>query len=54
MLTQLKNAPTVCWDQIDDGYSIPNMGRNAKVDQHVLDDMDYEGVNNMVDNSKCT
>jgi hypothetical protein len=29
-------------------------GENAKVDQHALDDKDYEGVNSAVDSSKCT
>jgi hypothetical protein len=33
-----------CWDQIANGYSIPNMGKNAKVDQSTLDDSDYEGA----------
>jgi hypothetical protein len=43
-----------CWDRIAEGYSIPNMGENVKVGQRTLDDKDYEGVNSVVDSSKCT
>jgi hypothetical protein len=43
-----------CWDRIAEGYSILNMGKDAKVGQRTLDDKDHEGVNNAVDKSKCT
>jgi hypothetical protein len=42
------------WDQIIEGYSILNTGKNAKVDLRTLDNKDYEGVNCTVDSSKCT
>jgi hypothetical protein len=36
------------------GYSILNMGKDAKVGQHTLNDKDHEDVNSAVDSSKCT
>jgi hypothetical protein len=33
-----------CWDQIVEGYSIPNTGKSAEVGQRELDDEYYGSV----------
>jgi hypothetical protein len=35
------------------GYSIPNTGENVKVGRRMLDDKGYEGVDVVVEGSKC-
>jgi hypothetical protein len=36
-----------CWDQIVEGYSIPNTKRNVKAGYCTLENDGYEGVNSM-------
>jgi hypothetical protein len=53
-LRPLNMVGTKCLDHLAKGYLILNTRKYAKVGKRTLDDNDYEGVNNPVDNSKCT
>jgi hypothetical protein len=50
----IPGGKTCCWDQITEGYSILNTGKNVKVGNHKLDSDDCKSVNSTADSSKCT